>query len=506
VTRRSGLLTLAVLLVIVLVGGRWLALETAERAWAATFPGGTVLTEARTLARLMQVFVLLFALTWATGNVFIVYRTIGSVQMPRRLGDLEIVEAVPQPVLFALTLGTGIVGGLLLSFGTGDWWRAALLASAPPHFGVTDEILRHDLGYYVAVLPWQATLQAHALTWTAGAAVVVALLYVGIGSLRFRQGRLRASDHARAHLAVILACLALALTWGAVLDPAKVVAGFHGPVDQTALDARLPAAVFVAAVGVATAIASLIWGWRDHPNLLLGSWAALLLAMAACYTIVPGFERVSRSADETLLQRRRAGAERLAFGLVPIELGPPPALPSVGVPGLPLWDATRVAMIVGTPATAVTLSASLPGWLAVPLAPAGTAERYRGVVRPGRERIRRRVARHLARAPACGDTLAGLAAARRPRVGVARTRAHSHRDGRRSVAVAAGRRRPAGAARPIRGFRSAHAGPRRQHPLVGELGLCGERTLPARSRVAVARPAGALSARGTRRGRARRDR
>jgi len=63
VTRRSGLLTLAVLLVIVLVGGRWLALETAERAWAATFPGGTVLTEARTLGRLMQVFVLLFALT-----------------------------------------------------------------------------------------------------------------------------------------------------------------------------------------------------------------------------------------------------------------------------------------------------------------------------------------------------------------------------------------------------------------------------------------------------------
>ncbi len=370
-TRRSGLLTLAVLLVIVLVGGRWLALETAERAWAATFPGGTVLTEARTLGRLMQVFVLLFALTWATGNVFIVYRTIGSVQMPRRLGDLEIVEAVPQPVLFALMLGTGIVGGLLLSFGTGDWWRAALLASAPPHFGVTDEILRHDLGYYVAVLPWQATLQAHALTWTGGAALVVALLYVGIGSLRVRQGRLRASDHARAHLAVILACVALALTWGAVLDPAKVVAGFHGPADQTALDARLPAAVFVAAVGVATAIASLIWGWHDHPNLLLGSWAALLLAMAACYTIVPGFMRVSRSADETLLQRRRAGAERLAFGLVPIEFRPPPALPSVGAPGLPLWDAARVAMIVGTPATAVTLSASLPGWLAVPLAPAG---------------------------------------------------------------------------------------------------------------------------------------
>jgi len=368
VTRRGWLITLGALLVIVLVGGRWLALETAERAWAATFPGGTVLTEARTLARLMQGFVLLFSLTWATGNVFIVYRAIGSVQMPRRLGDLEIVEAVPQRVLFALTLSGGLVGGLLLSLRTGDWWRAALLASAPPHFGVTDEILRRDLGYYVAVLPWQSTLQAHALAWTGSAALVVASLYMGIGSLRFRQGRLRASDHARAHLAVILACLALALAWGAVLDPAKVVAGFHGSVDQTALDVRLPAAIFVAAVGVATAVASLIWGWRDHPNLLLGSWAALLLAMATSYTIVPGFVRASRTVDETLLERRRAAAERLAFGLAPVELGPPPALPAAGAPELPLWDVTRVAMVVGTPATAVTLSASLPGWLAVPLA------------------------------------------------------------------------------------------------------------------------------------------
>jgi hypothetical protein len=377
VTKRSRLVTLAALLVIALVGGRWLALETAERAWAATFGGGgVVLGEARTLARLMQVFVLVFSITWATGNVFIVYRAIGSVQLPRRLGDLEIVEAVPQRVLFALTLGSGLVGGLLLSWGTGDWWRSALLASAPPHFGVTDEILGHDLGYYVAVLPWQSTLQARAIAWTGGATLLVALLYAGIGSLRFRQGRLQASDHARAHLAVVLACLALAMAWGAALDPAEVVAGFHGSVDQTALDVRLPAAAVVAAVGVATAILSLVWGWRDHANLVLGGWTALLLAMAGCYVIVPGVVRASRTADETLLLRRRAALEQIAFGLASIEPGPPPAFPSVeaAVRGLPLWDAGRVATIVGG-ATAVTLPTPSPAWLAAPLAPRGGAPR-----------------------------------------------------------------------------------------------------------------------------------
>ena len=366
-TRRSWLAALAALLVIVLVGGRWLALETAERAWAATFPGGSVLLEARALARLMQIFVLLFAITWATGNLFIVYRAIGSVQMPRRLGDLEIVEAVPQRVLFALTLGSGLVGGLLLSLGTGDWWRGALLASAPPQFGVSDEILHRDLGYYVAVLPWQSTLQAHALAWTASATLVVAALYIGIGSLRVRQGRLHASDHARAHLAVLLACLALALAWGAALDPAEVVAGLHGSVDQTVLDVRVPAAAFLAAVGVATALASLIWGWRDHPNLVVGSWAALILAVASCYAIVPGLVRASRTADETLVVRRRAAVERLAFGLTPVEPGPPPAFAALQAAGggLPLWDAARVAKVVGDDA-AVAFSASPPGWLVVP--------------------------------------------------------------------------------------------------------------------------------------------
>ncbi|MBI4422478.1 MAG: UPF0182 family protein, partial [Elusimicrobia bacterium] len=179
VSRRSPFLMAAGLLVVVLVGGRWLALETSERAWAATFSGGAVLNDVRNLARLLRGLVLLFSIVWATANVFIVYRAIGSVQMPHRLGDLEIVEAVPQRVLFGLTLTTGIVGGIILSWGTGDWWRAALLATAPPRFGVTDPILGRDLGFYIGVLPWRATLQSQAMAMTAGAAAVTALLAGG---------------------------------------------------------------------------------------------------------------------------------------------------------------------------------------------------------------------------------------------------------------------------------------------------------------------------------------
>ncbi len=372
-TRRSAFLVTAVLLVVVLVGGRWLALETAERAWAATFAGGSALVEARTLARLLHALVLLFSITWTTGNVFVVYRAIGSVQLPRRLGNLEIVEAVPQRVLHALTLGIGVVGGIILAWGAGDWWRVALLAASPPHFGQTDQILGLDLGYYVGVLPWRVTLQEHAMALTVGVTAAVALLYVGIGSLRFHLGRLHASDHARAHCAVLLACLAVVVAWGATLDPAEVVGGLHGAVDQALLDVRLPGAAFVMAVAVAAAVASLAWGWRDRPNLLLGAWAALLLAVAACYLIVPAIVRASgpgasggrgRGAG---LAERRATLEGEAFGLTPLAEGAPPGLSSLAAAAqeLPLWDVERVGTVAGVPPNAVTLWSGR-SWLVAP--------------------------------------------------------------------------------------------------------------------------------------------
>src|SRR4029077_5414332 len=181
---------------------------------------------ARDLARLLQALVLLVAIVWMAGNLLIVYRAIGSGQRPRRLGDLEIVEAVPRRTLFAATLLFGVILGSLLSLGTGDWWRHAVLAAAPPHFGVSDSTkLAHDVGYYVSVLPWRAAVQNRTLILVVGALGIVALLYGVIGSLRIRHGRIRASDYARTHLGVLLACLAFVMAWGAVLDPAEVVGG-----------------------------------------------------------------------------------------------------------------------------------------------------------------------------------------------------------------------------------------------------------------------------------------
>src|SRR2546422_11598252 len=119
----------------------------------------------RDLARLVRGLFLLAAIGWATGNLLFVYRAIGSVQMPRRLGDLEIVEAVPRRTPLAATVLLGIILGALLFLGTGDWWRHAVLAASPPRFGVLDSTkLGFDGGYHVHVLPLVAASQNRAIT------------------------------------------------------------------------------------------------------------------------------------------------------------------------------------------------------------------------------------------------------------------------------------------------------------------------------------------------------
>jgi len=229
--------------------------------------GGDAIIAARDLARLIQILVALISVAWFTGNLFIVYRAIGSVQMPRRLGDLEIVEAVPRRTLLAGAVLLGVVLGALLSLGTGDWWRHAVMASSPPHFGVPDgTALGRDAGYYVSLLPWYAALQNRTMILVLAATGVVSLLYAVIGSLRIRRGRVRASDYARAHVGVLLACLALVIAWGAVLDPAEVIGGLHGTVDQAALSVRVPGAAAVAGVAIVTVVVSLAWAWRDRPR------------------------------------------------------------------------------------------------------------------------------------------------------------------------------------------------------------------------------------------------
>src|SRR5207245_1313114 len=150
-------------------------------------------------------------------------------------------------------------------------------------------------------------------------------------------------------LGVLLAAVALTLTWGAALDPAETVAGLHGTLDSVALQIRLPGAGLVVALGILVAVASLVWGLREQATLLVGSWAALLATSLAVYLVLPGIMRSGRvSAADPLdpgLQGERRRLEQLAFGTEWLEERGPPGFttPEAAVGALPVWDAERVA-------------------------------------------------------------------------------------------------------------------------------------------------------------------
>jgi len=342
--RRRALVVGVGLLVALLVGGRWLALETAERAWGVSLPGGSAYLVARDFARLVSGLLLVGAVAWSTANLLFVYRSIGSMQLSRRLGDLEIVEAVPQRVLLAGTIASGMVFGFLLTLGTGDWWMAAALASRPVRFAVTEPVLHRDVGYYLAQLPWTERLWAFALVAVCSATVIVGLLYAGIGSLRFRRWLPYANAHARAHLGALLALLGVTLTWGALLDPLEAVAGLHGTLAPHALGARVAAAPVVTAAGVVATVVSVIWGLREKPVLLVAAWSTMLAASLLGFAVIPAALAGSADRMDLALAAERQRLEGLAFGVTVLAERPPPgyASPDAAAAAVPLWDAQRV--------------------------------------------------------------------------------------------------------------------------------------------------------------------
>ncbi len=339
--RARALLMGAAVLALALVVGRWLAVETAERAWAASLPAGGVYLEARALAGLTRLAIWVVATIWGTGNLYIVYRAIGSVQMPRRVGNLEIAEAVPQRLLLILAIGSGLVFGLGLAWGTGDWWRAALLATAAPRFGRVDPILHRDLGDYVGRLPWALERQSFLLLATVTAAVLVAFLYVGMGSLRWQKGRLISSPHARVHVGVLLAGVALALLWGALLDPAEVVAGLHGPAASGAVTLRISGAIAVAIAAGIACLTSITWALWDRVRWFGTGWALPPAAMLVVYGVFPALGRGGPDG----FARERADFTALAFGTGHRVLTAVPEYPSMAafVTATPVWTAPRVA-------------------------------------------------------------------------------------------------------------------------------------------------------------------
>ena len=319
-TSRSRWLSAGIVaIVVVLLLGRWLAVGTADRLWAEALGVGDTHAAIARMRTLLFLSSLAAAAVWCLGNLYFVYRSIGSVTVPRRLANIEIVEAVPRHYLFIgfAALGCGLA--LSLSFGSGEWWYARALAASGATVGLNDPILQRDASYYLFSLPWTRTLHGYATFLAAVMLGVSLILYVAVGAVRSVKRRIEVHDQARRHLGALFAVFALTLVWGYRLEPAEYLAGVHNvPYDSVLVDVRLPTARLLSAVGLLTCAASLLWIRFARHSLVLFGWAALAVLSFVGHYLAPAVAAGVRTDVELrsdILSDAREDFTAYAYGL-----------------------------------------------------------------------------------------------------------------------------------------------------------------------------------------------
>jgi uncharacterized protein len=341
-----------------LFGVRWLALTTADRAWAASLGAGTAHADIALLRAALGAGAFTVAAAWYVGNLLLLYRQIGAVQVPRQVGDLDIVEHVPRRYLLAGVLVIGAVLGAVSSRGAGDWWMLRALADVSLETAGRDPLLDRPIGYYLFTLPWDRALQRFALGLALVGTVLLALLYTAVGAIRRQERRLEFLPFARWHLAALSGTLALALAWGFAQEPALLVGGYRGVAyDAVLRDVRIPMALVLTVAAIVVAAASLVWMRVDRVRIPGIAWATLLGTVAVGRFIVPpaaaaAWGREGRAVRELTQEADRARRDAFLLGgdTVPLTL----ALPDAGyanqhtadLQGAPVWDADRLTQVL----------------------------------------------------------------------------------------------------------------------------------------------------------------
>ncbi len=311
--------------------GRWLAVATTGRLWADALGVAEPHRDIAALRLALDAAGFVLAAAWCIGNVYLVYRQIGSVQVPRRLGNLEIAESVPRKYLLAGAVAIGAILALALSHDTGAWWLQRALVESKLVVGIQDPVLNRDVSFYLFRLPWSRVVHGYVLLLVGVVLGLVALLYGAIGAVRWEERRVVCTDLARRHLAVLLAVLALVLAWGYRLEPAELVGGLHNvKYDAVLTGVRIPVAHVLGALAVIVAVVSLLWLAVERGGLVGAAWLALLLVSFLGHYVLPGFVGAARGSEgrrsrelETFATQFLRRAFALGVDTVPLQLAVP---------------------------------------------------------------------------------------------------------------------------------------------------------------------------------------
>lgn len=292
-TRRGRLALWAVGGALVLLfGGRWIALRYTEHAWYAEQGYGALYWRLLLRGLVWQTGLFLLATGWYAAHALAVVRSIGAVHLPRRVGNLEINEAVPRIWLRWLAVGIALTLGLATAYSFSDLDHFAALYRGAVKLGVDDPVLGKDAAFYLARLPLLEVLQLAALLTAILGLLLAAGLYLLTGSLSVADRRLRITPHARTHIVICLALLAAVLAWGFQLRGYEIVGGggdLAGALSETDRAIRLPASNALALIALVVAAGTVFSLRTQRSPLLVYLWATLLVSALLGRLVVPVF-------------------------------------------------------------------------------------------------------------------------------------------------------------------------------------------------------------------------
>ena len=314
-TTRRWLIALVGALALLIVVGRIVAEVFAEWTWYAS-QGALPLYQSMLAHQVaLRGGAAIIAFSFAFANLYTVRKSIVSLVLPRRLGNIELAEAIEGRLLTLAVLALSSLLAILLTIPEFSWTSLALARSAVP-FNELDPYLDRDFGFYIYHLPFERSAYLWAVVTMMLVTLVVVALYALTPSLRLERGRLYVSAYVRRHFAALAAIGLALLAWSYRLQLFALVSsgsGLNGTF--SAFDHRIAVPLLTGlALGSLVATVVVFWaGWHGYTRVAATILTVLIVAGPAGLSVLPRLAAWSSSDADVRSRERSYLATRILF-------------------------------------------------------------------------------------------------------------------------------------------------------------------------------------------------
>jgi len=290
-----------VLAAAILLLGRAGAVLYANHAWFAALGAASVWDDEVSSTALLYGVALVAGTVFAWANISAVRRSVIALIVPKRIANVEFGEEVPVARLRLVTIAMSLFVAAAGTLALPAWtvlarWRSGI------SFGDLDPYLGLDLSHYVAWLPLERAGYEWATVEFAIVALLVVTLYSLTPSLRWTRHGVRATTHARRHIAVLGAILLLLVAWSfrlAAFDLLVNGSGAGGAFTRTDHAWLIPADAVLSIATLGAAVVLLAAGWMGQTGTALAAVSIVLLGALGARVAGPAISAAraaSRSA------------------------------------------------------------------------------------------------------------------------------------------------------------------------------------------------------------------